>query len=84
MGHVIFWLSHQPGRILGDVYASDKWINRELVRDGLAWHFTRYDKRKDLADAEVEAREAKRGLWADMEPVPPWEFGRQHRAAPAR
>jgi hypothetical protein len=28
---------------------------------------------------EVEAREAKRGLWADPNPVPPWEWRRRSR-----
>ncbi len=30
---------------------------------------------------EAGAKEAKRGLWADPSPVPPWEWRRQKRAA---
>lgn len=33
-----------------------------------------YSKDKRLADAEVDARKAKRGLWADSDPVLPWEY----------
>ncbi len=66
-------------RILGDVFIEDRHINREMVKDGFAWHFKRYSKSKELADAETEAREAKRGLWADKSPIPPWEFRRLHR-----
>jgi hypothetical protein len=29
-----------------------------------------YSKSKELADAEVEARNLKQGLWVDMESVP--------------
>jgi endonuclease YncB( thermonuclease family) len=45
-----------------------------MIRDGHAWHFKRYNKDEKLAEAETEAREAGRGLWADKEPTPPWEF----------
>ena len=27
-----------------------------------------------LGGLETEAREAKKGLWADPKPVPPWEW----------
>ena len=71
----IVWTSKdRNGRIIGDVYLGERWINQEMIRDGFAWHFKRYDKRQALADTEKEAREAKRGLWADKEPVPPWEW----------
>ncbi|MCC7421744.1 MAG: thermonuclease family protein [Planctomycetaceae bacterium] len=73
-------------RIPGHVYAGEDHVNLSMVRDGFAWHFKRYNKDQKLADAEVEAREAGRGLWADKEPVPPWEFRKQARekAAVAR
>jgi micrococcal nuclease len=67
------------GRTLGDVYFDDRWIERELVRDGYAWHYTRYSKDKRLAEAETEAREKKRGLWQDREPVAPWEYRKHER-----
>lgn len=52
----------------------------EQVRAGLAWHFKRYESEQTPADraayatAEVIARAARRGLWRDEAPVPPWEF----------
>jgi endonuclease YncB( thermonuclease family) len=54
---------------------------KELVRDGFARRYVRYDKAGDFTDAEREAREKRRGLWADPNPVPPWEFRREKRAA---
>lgn len=66
-------------RIIGVVYLGDRNINLEMVEDGFAWHFKRYSKSKELADAEVEAREAKRGLWADPAPIPPWDFRKLQR-----
>jgi endonuclease YncB( thermonuclease family) len=62
------------GRTLGDIYLGERWVNLEMVAEGYAWHYKAYSKDKRLADAEVGARKAKRGLWTDRDPVPPWEF----------
>ena len=67
------------GRILGEVMVGKRHINLEMVQDGMAWHYTTYSKSKDLAKAEDEARKAKKGLWADKEPVPPWEYRKTER-----
>ena len=67
-------------RILGKVLLSDQDMNLEQIRAGLAWHYKKYQDEQTPADrelyseAEIEAREAKRGLWYDAEPVPPWEY----------
>jgi len=62
------------GRDLARVEVDGVDVNVELVKDGLAWHYVRYDKSPELAKAEREARDAKRGVWADKEPMPPWEW----------
>lgn len=67
------------GRILGDVHLDDRLINLEMVQEGLAWHYKQYSKSKELAEAEDEARKAKKGLWADKSPEPPWEFRKKGR-----
>lgn len=64
------------GRILADIYLNDRWINREMLEDGLAWHFKRYNNSALLAAAEVKAREAVLGLWSQPNPVEPWNFRR--------
>jgi endonuclease YncB( thermonuclease family) len=61
-------------RIVGRVSVDGRGLGLELVRAGLAWHFTRYSNDSILATAEREARAARRGLWADDNPVPPWEY----------
>jgi type III restriction enzyme len=56
-------------------------VNLELVRRGLAWWYRHYapkDKKLERAEEE-EARTAKRGLWADAEPIPPWEWRKGRR-----
>ena len=56
------------------MYVGDLDINAELVRQGYAWVYRTYAKRQMLYEIEREARGAQRGLWADGNPVPPWEW----------
>ena len=65
------------GRPVARVFLGSTDINLELVRRGLAWHFVRYAPHDSaLANAEREARSARRGLWAERNPVPPWTWRR--------
>jgi micrococcal nuclease len=66
------------GRFVCDVYLSDStYVNAEIVKAGYAWHFTRYSDDVQLAELQDEARNDKRGLWQDSDPLPPWEFRRR-------
>lgn len=69
------------GRILGDVILNDSInLNYELVRAGYAWWYRQYAKKDTvLEQLENEARIAKRGLWADKNPVAPWEYRKMKR-----
>lgn len=71
----------QYGRKLVEALLPDgRSINHEMVRAGYAWWFRRYAARNRTLEAlEREAREARRGLWRDEEPTPPWEFRRLAR-----
>jgi micrococcal nuclease len=62
------------GRDLATLEAGGQVVNRQLVAEGLAWHYARFSDDAELAAAEAEARKARRGLWADATPVPPWEW----------
>jgi micrococcal nuclease len=61
-------------RTLGTVEVAGQDVNRRMVSDGMAWHYARFDKSPALAGAERDARAARRGLWADGNAVPPWEW----------
>ena len=57
------------GRWLRYVYVGDLFVNAELVRQGYAYvypegHFPEVEYYGSLAQAEREAREAGRGIWA--------------------
>jgi len=70
------------GRLLAEVILPDgRNLNQELVRAGLAWWYREYaSEALELARLEQEARAARRGLWSDADPLPPWEFRRSRGA----
>ena len=72
------------GRLVGEVLLPDgRSLNQELVKAGMAWWYRQYAPNDTtLAQLEAEARTAKRGLWADAHPVPPWEWRKGQRASP--
>lgn len=63
------------GRFVGDVrLAGGRSLAHELLREGLAWYYRRYAHDPELERLESDARTARRGLWSDPRPVPPWKF----------
>lgn len=64
------------GRTIAQVVTPDgKVLNRELVRVGLAWWYYSFAPRdQDLAKLQADAKAAKLGLWAGVQPMPPWFF----------
>ena len=62
------------GRLIGRVLHDGEDVNARMIKDGWAWHFKEYSKDKTYAALEVEAKDAKRGLWQDDNPLSPWEF----------
>lgn len=77
----IEWNKHDKyGRTVGKVLLDGKDECLEQVMAGFAWHYKKYEREQTPEDrriysaAEQDAREAKRGLWQDREPLPPWEW----------
>lgn len=70
------------GRIVAEVFLpGGESLNRKLVAEGLAWWYRNYAPRDvELRLLEEKAREARRGLWTDARPVPPWVWRRNHNA----
>lgn len=68
------------GREIGKVLVNGVDVNLEQVQRGFTWHYKAYEReqpeidRKVYAKAENEAKAARRGLWGDANPVPPWKF----------
>lgn len=67
--------SDRYGRLIAVVINSKKQIvNQEMVKLGMAWHFTKYSSDKTYAKLEQDARKKKIGLWQDNNPTPPWQW----------
>ena len=64
----------QYGRTLAFVYIGDLCVNNELLKQGLAWHYKKYNHDPALASLETNARAKKAGIWSQSAPVPPWVF----------
>jgi len=73
------------GRLVGSVIAFGHNINLEQVRAGFAWWYREYAREQRPEDrqvyerAEEEARAARRGLWSEANPTPPWEWRSKRR-----
>ena len=68
-------------RTLADVFRLDgTHVNHTLAKDGWCWWYRKYAPGDTVLEGlEQAAREAKRGLWADPKPVPPWEWRKRSR-----
>jgi endonuclease YncB( thermonuclease family) len=62
------------GRVVGRVYTESLDVNAEQIKRGMAWIYPKYNRDRPLLALEREARGAKRGLWTDPNPIPPWEY----------
>ena len=67
-------------RLIGNVLVDDEDVGLVMIKRGMAWHSRRYvDEQtpgefKAYAAAEDAARAAKKGVWSDPRPIPPWEW----------
>lgn len=84
-GKTVYLLSQRTmkggfGRILGVFYTKDGLnVNKALVAQGFAWHYTKYSKNEDYANLENCARQHKVGLWKEPHPITPWEWRKGKR-----
>src|SRR6516162_2877799 len=66
------------GRTVAEVILPDgRSMNRDMVRQGMAWWFKRYAPHDaELARLEAAAKAARIGLWSQPNPAPPWQWRR--------
>lgn len=77
---VDYYKTDRYGRLVATVFVGAEDINMKQIEAGLAWHFKKYEREQASAErarysaTELEARDAKRGLWRDANAIAPWEF----------
>ena len=73
------------GRIIGElIFPDGRVLNRELLSQGLAWHYrVHFPVDESLKAREYQAWKQKAGLWVDPSAVPPWEFRRENNSRKA-
>ena len=69
------------GRLVAHLIVDGRSINEEQVRRGMAWEYSNYHSNKTYIALQSEAQQAKRGLWAQADPTPPWQWRKTHTAA---
>ncbi len=60
-----------------NLYKGGTHVNKELVLAGLAWANTanpRYLRDRNVLNAQLEARDARRGLWGEPGATEPWRW----------
>lgn len=74
------WKKDRNKRLLAEIILSNgKNLNKELVKNGFAWHYKKYSKDNSYDDLEKQARKQKLGLWNDKNPTAPWEWRKSRK-----
>ncbi len=66
------------GRSVAQLEVGGLSVNEEMVRRGMAWEYSHFHSDRNFIVLEAEARQSRRGLWAQREPTPPWQWRKQH------
>lgn len=67
-------------RLIAEVQCKGINVNRKLVESGLAWVYRDYNKDAQILCLEYQARHHEKGLWAQKNPVAPWDFRKKKKA----
>ncbi|MEH6634634.1 MAG: thermonuclease family protein [Halioglobus sp.] len=70
----------QFGRFVGTVYLDGGNVNLAMIKGGHAWWYQRHAQyNRPYGAAQKEAKNQNLGLWAQSNPVAPWDWRRQAR-----
>ena len=66
------------GRTVAHLLLDGLNVNEEQVRLGMAWEYSHFHKDRHYRALQAEARQARRGLWEQDDPTPPWLWRKAH------
>ncbi len=59
-------------RTIANVTQQQRSVADQLVEQGFAWAYRRYNPPNALIEKEARAKRERRGLWQNSQPTPPW------------
>lgn len=62
------------GRSIAKVYYDNKYLSKEIIRNGFGWFYFQYSDNKELEILHNQAKQKKLGLWADKNAISPYEW----------
>ncbi len=73
--------SDRYGRTVAELFDTNgNFLNAEMVKAGLAYHYQRYSgncpHKQDIVVAEKTAQKSKLGVWGNNNSQPPWQWRR--------
>ncbi|MEQ1836246.1 MAG: thermonuclease family protein [Candidatus Nitrotoga sp.] len=69
------------GRLVASIKVGELNVNHEQVQRGMAWEYSRFNRGGALLTLQGDAMKAKRGLWAQPDPMSPREWRKVHAAS---
>jgi len=66
------------GRMVAQIKVDEVNVNHEQVQRGMAWEYSRSNSRNTLRALQNGALQAKRGLWAQTNPIHPSKWRKSH------
>lgn len=69
------------GRLVAHLVADGRSVNEEQVRRGMAWEYSRSRGNQHYLALQNEARQVRRGLWAQSDPMSPQQWRKLHAVA---
>ena len=76
-GNIVSIVSHTKdryGRTIGLILYKGRNLNKEMISEGSAWVYTKYNIDPSLPETEKTARNKKLGLWKDSNAISPWDW----------
>jgi len=70
------------GRLVARLYTDGGSVNEELIRRGMAWEYSLQHRNREYLRLQDDARQARRGLWAQRDPMAPSQWRKIHPAVP--
>ncbi|MGC2164531.1 MAG: thermonuclease family protein [Gallionella sp.] len=70
----------QYGRLVAHLNVDGKQVNELMVSSGMAWEYSHFHRNTHYVALQIKAQAARRGIWRQTAPLPPWQWRKLHAA----